>query len=63
MYFKYGYSEVITPQILDVALWKTSGHYENFAESMYFTTAEEREYALKPMNCPGHCLIDRKSVV
>jgi threonyl-tRNA synthetase len=57
LYFKYGYSEVITPQILDVALWKTSGHYENFAESMYFTTAEEREYALKPMNCPSHCLM------
>ncbi|MDP1833090.1 MAG: threonine--tRNA ligase [Geothrix sp.] len=57
LYFKYGYSEVITPQILDVALWKTSGHYENFAENMYFTTAEEREYALKPMNCPGHCLM------
>lgn len=57
LYFKYGYSEVITPQIMDVALWKTSGHYENFAESMYFTTAEEREYAMKPMNCPGHCLM------
>ncbi len=57
LYFKYGYSEVITPQIMDVALWKTSGHYENFADSMYFTTAEEREYALKPMNCPGHCLM------
>ncbi len=57
LYFKYGYSEVITPQIMDVSLWKTSGHYENFADSMYFTTAEEREYALKPMNCPGHCLL------
>ena len=57
LYFKYGYSEVITPQILDVALWKTSGHYENYAENMYFTTAEEREYAVKPMNCPGHCLM------
>jgi threonyl-tRNA synthetase len=57
LYFKYGYSEVITPQILDVALWKTSGHYENYAENMYFTTAEEREYAVKPMNCPSHCLI------
>ena len=57
LYFKYGYSEVITPQVLDVALWKTSGHYENYAENMYFTTAEEREYALKPMNCPGHCLM------
>ncbi|HJW73370.1 MAG TPA: threonine--tRNA ligase [Geothrix sp.] len=57
LYFKYDYSEVITPQILDVALWKTSGHYENYAENMYFTTAEEREYAVKPMNCPGHCLM------
>lgn len=57
LYFKYAYSEVITPQILDVALWKTSGHYENYAENMYFTTAEEREYAVKPMNCPGHCIM------
>ena len=57
LYFKYDYSEVITPQILDVALWKTSGHYDNYAENMYFTTAEEREYAVKPMNCPGHCIM------
>jgi threonyl-tRNA synthetase len=57
LYFKYDYSEVITPQILDVALWKTSGHYENYAENMYFTTAEEREYAVKPMNCPSHCIM------
>jgi threonyl-tRNA synthetase len=57
LYFKYGYDEVITPQILDVALWKTSGHYDNYAENMYFTTAEEREYAVKPMNCPGHCIM------
>jgi len=57
LYHKYGYSEVITPQILDVSLWKTSGHYDNYAENMYFTTAEEREYAVKPMNCPGHCLL------
>ena len=57
LYFKYGYSEVITPQILDVELWKTSGHYDNYAENMYFTTAEEREYAVKPMNCPGHCIM------
>jgi len=57
LYFKYGYSEVITPQIMDVELWKTSGHYDNYAENMYFTTAEEREYAVKPMNCPGHCIM------
>ncbi len=57
LYFKYDYSEVITPQIMDVSLWKTSGHYDNYAENMYFTTAEEREYAVKPMNCPGHCVM------
>lgn len=57
LYFKYGYDEVITPQIMDVGLWKTSGHYDNYAENMYFTTAEERDYAVKPMNCPGHCLM------
>jgi threonyl-tRNA synthetase len=54
-----GYDEVITPQALDVALWKTSGHYEHYQENMYFTTVEDREYALKPMNCPSHCLIYR----
>jgi len=57
LYGKYGYQEVITPQILDVSLWKTSGHYDNYADNMYFTTAEEREYAVKPMNCPGHCVL------
>ena len=57
LYFKYAYEEVITPQILDVSLWKTSGHYENYAENMYFSTVEEREYAVKPMNCPGHCML------
>ena len=58
-YFRQGYSEVITPQALDVALWKTSGHYDHYVENMYFTTVDEREYALKPMNCPSHCLIYR----
>jgi threonyl-tRNA synthetase len=52
-----GYDEVITPQVLDVSMWRTSGHYDNFRESMLFTEAEDREFALKPMNCPGHCLI------
>ncbi len=52
-----GYSEVITPQALDVSMWKTSGHYDKYKENMYFTEVEEREYALKPMNCPTHCLI------
>lgn len=52
-----GYGEVVTPQILDVELWKTSGHYDNYRESMYFTEVDERQYAVKPMNCPTHCLI------
>ena len=56
-YLREGYSEVITPQALDVSMWKTSGHYDKYQENMYFTEVEEREYALKPMNCPTHCLI------
>ncbi len=54
---RYGYGEVITPQILDVELWKTSGHYDNYVENMFFTEAEERQMSVKPMNCPTHCLI------
>lgn len=53
----YGYDEVVTPQILDVELWKTSGHYANYRENMFFTEADERQFAVKPMNCPTHCLI------
>ncbi|MDR2560774.1 MAG: threonine--tRNA ligase, partial [Holophagales bacterium] len=56
-YAHEGYAEVITPQVMDVSMWRTSGHYDNFRDSMLFTEAEEREFALKPMNCPGHCLI------
>jgi threonyl-tRNA synthetase len=57
LYVPYGYDEVITPQIMDVALWKTSGHYDNYKDSMYFTNIDEREFAVKPMNCPGHTFI------
>ncbi|MEO8603614.1 MAG: threonine--tRNA ligase [bacterium] len=57
LYGKYGYDEVVTPQVMDVELWKRSGHYDNYRENMYFTHLEEREYAVKPMNCPSHCLI------
>ncbi len=52
-----GYHEVVTPQILDVDLWHTSGHYDNYRDAMYFAEADERQYAVKPMNCPTHCLI------
>ncbi|MFY9826940.1 MAG: threonine--tRNA ligase [Thermoanaerobaculia bacterium] len=57
LYARYGYGEVVTPQILDVEMWKTSGHYDNYHENMFFTEADEREMAVKPMNCPTHCLI------
>lgn len=57
MYAREGYDEVITPQILDVALWKKSGHYDNFRDEMFFAEIENREFAVKPMNCPGHCLM------
>ena len=59
-----GYSEIKTPQVLDVALWHRSGHWDNYKENMFFTAPTEREgkgeepqYALKPMNCPGACLV------
>ena len=53
----YDYEEVLTPLILDVDLWHTSGHYQNYKENMYFTVVDEKEYAVKPMNCPGHMLL------
>lgn len=54
VYRMSGYQEVRCPQILDVTLWKQSGHWDNYHENMFFTGSEEREYAVKPMNCPGH---------
>src|SRR3954447_16755606 len=54
---RYGYGEVITPQILDSELWKTSGHWAHYGENMFFTEVDERQMAVKPMNCPTHCLI------
>jgi threonyl-tRNA synthetase len=50
-----GYSEVKTPQIFDAELWKTSGHWGKYRENMFTLTVEEREMAIKPMNCPAHC--------
>ena len=54
---EHGYEEVITPQIMDLDLWHISGHYDNYRDAMYFTEVDERQYAVKPMNCPGHCLV------
>jgi threonyl-tRNA synthetase len=50
-----GYQEVKTPQIFDSQLWKTSGHWDKYRENMFVTEYEERQMAVKPMNCPGHC--------
>jgi len=54
VYRESGYQEVRCPQILDVSLWKKSGHWDNYKENMFFTESEKRTYAVKPMNCPGH---------
>jgi len=57
LYLRFGYQEVITPQIFDVNLWRQSGHYDHFKENMFFTHIEDREFGVKPMNCPGHTFI------
>jgi threonyl-tRNA synthetase len=57
-----GYQEVKAPQILDRSLWERSGHWENYKENMFTTESENRSYALKPMNCPGHVQIFRSNM-
>ena len=57
LYKKYSYDEVVSPQIFDMELWKQSGHYEMFIDHMFSMEMGEREFGLKPMNCPGHTLI------
>ena len=57
VYRETGFQEVRCPSILDVSLWQRSGHWDNFRENMFFTASENREYAVKPMNCPGHVQI------
>jgi threonyl-tRNA synthetase len=57
VYVATGYGEVKAPQVLDVSLWKRSGHWDNYKDNMFFTESEKRTYALKPMNCPGHVQI------
>jgi threonyl-tRNA synthetase len=52
-----GYAEIRTPQLYDAELWRTSGHWEKYKDSMFTLEAEGREFGLKPMNCPGHCLL------
>ena len=57
VYRDSGYDEVRCPSILDVSLWKKSGHWDNYKNNMFFTESEKRTYAVKPMNCPGHVQI------
>ncbi len=53
----HGYQEVRTPQVMDRVMWEKSGHWENYRENMFTTSSENRDYAVKPMNCPGHIQI------
>jgi threonyl-tRNA synthetase len=57
LYGKYGYQEVTTPQIFNTDLWKQSGHYDNYLENMYMMNVDDREYGVKPMNCPAHAML------
>jgi len=57
-----GYCEVKTPMIMDRSLWERSGHWQNYAENMFATASENRDYAIKPMNCPGHIQIFNKGL-
>ncbi len=54
---KHDYDEVRTPLMMNKRLWEESGHWDHYHENMYFTKVDENDYALKPMNCPGHMLI------
>ena len=62
VYRETGYGEVRCPQILDVELWKKSGHWDNYKDNMFFTESEKRTYALKPMNCPGHVQVFKQGL-
>jgi threonyl-tRNA synthetase len=62
VYRDNGYQEVKGPQILDKALWEKTGHWDKYRENMFTTESEKRDYALKPMNCPGHILIFKQGV-
>jgi len=62
VYRDNGYMEVRAPQILDKSIWEKTGHWENYRENMFITASENRDYAVKPMNCPGHIQIYNKGV-
>jgi threonyl-tRNA synthetase len=56
-FVEYGYQEVRTPAVMDRSLWEKSGHWDNYRDNMFTTASENRDYAVKPMNCPGHVQI------
>ena len=62
VYQDNGYQEVKGPQIIDKGLWEKTGHWDKYRENMFITESEKREYALKPMNCPGHILIFKQGI-
>ncbi|MBK9439801.1 MAG: threonine--tRNA ligase [Comamonadaceae bacterium] len=62
VYQDNGYQEVKGPQIIDKGLWEKSGHWDKYRDNMFITESEKREYALKPMNCPGHILIYKQGI-
>jgi len=62
VYRDNGYQEVKGPQILDKSLWEKTGHWDNYRDNMFITESEKHEYALKPMNCPGHVLIFKSAL-
>ena len=62
VYQDNGYLEVKGPQIIDKSLWEKTGHWDNYRENMFTTESEKRDYALKPMNCPGHILIFKQGM-
>ena len=62
VYQDNGYQEVKGPQILDSSLWEKTGHWDKYRENMFTTESEKRDYALKPMNCPGHILIYKQGI-
>lgn len=62
VYRNNGYEEVKAPQILDKTLWEKTGHWDKYRDNMFVTESEKRDYALKPMNCPGHILIFKQGV-
>ncbi len=62
VYRNNGYREVKGPQIIDKSLWEKTGHWDKYRENMFVTESEKREYALKPMNCPGHILIFKQGI-